>query len=283
MPSPTDPKKTFVTYPLFLDGKASGQNLGDVERRKILANAIVAKDNYWFAGAYVNRIWGELMGQSFYQPVDDMGPKKEAVFPSVLTRLTGEFRGTNYDIKETFRAVMTSQTYQRQIRLGDSADQHLHFAAAYPTRLRADALWDSLIGVLGSLGAPKDAARRHIGPFGGVGGLEGQFKDEFRFDPSLKADEIESSVPQALLLMNNPAINGRIQARGTNLLARILSAYPQDDEALRMVYLRSLARKPTDKELDRCRDYIKKVDDRAEAFEDILWALLNSTEFQTKR
>ena len=65
---------------------------------------------------------------------------------------------------------MTSQTYQRQIRLGDSADQHLHFAAAYPTRLRADALWDSLIGVLGGLGAPKDAARRPMGPFGGAGG-----------------------------------------------------------------------------------------------------------------
>jgi hypothetical protein len=283
MPSPTDPKKTFVTFPRFLDGKAAGNNLSDKDRRVALANAIVDKNNYWFAGAYVNRIWGELMGQSFYQPVDDMGPKKEAVFPTVLTRLTGAFRGTNYDVKEMFRAIMTSQTYQRQIRLGDSTDQHLHFAAAYPTRLRADALWDSLVGVLGNLGPPQQAPRRPMGPFAGIGGLEGQFKEEFRFDPSLKADEIESSVPQALLMMNNPAINNRIQARGTNLLGRILTAYPQNDEALRMVYLRTLARKPTDKEIDRCREYIQKVDNRAEAFEDILWSLLNSTEFQTKR
>ena len=36
---------------------------------------------------------------------------------------------------------------------------------------------------------------------------------------------------------------------GTNLLARILKAYPQNDDALRMVYLRTLARKPTDREL----------------------------------
>src|SRR5205807_4898246 len=136
--------------------------------------------------------------------------------------------------------IMTSQTYQRQIRLGDSAEQHLHFAAAYPTRLRADALWDSLVGVLGNMGPPQQAQRRPMGPFAGIAGFEGLFKEEFRFDPSLKSDEIESSVPQALLMMNNPTINQRIQARGTNLLGRILSAYPQDDDALRMVYLRAL-------------------------------------------
>ena len=154
MPSPTDAKKTLLTPPRFLDGKAAGQNLSDPDRRKALANAITDKSNYWFAGAYINRIWGELMGQAFYQPVDDMGPKKEAVFPGVLTRLTGAFCGSNYDIKQMFRDIMNSQTYQRQIRLGDSADQHLHFAAAYPTRLRADALWDSLVNVLGRLGGP---------------------------------------------------------------------------------------------------------------------------------
>ena len=282
MPGRDDPRQAFVTHPRFLDGKSPGHSLSDSQRRRTLANAVTDKNNYWFAGAYVNRIWGELMGQSFYQPVDDMGPRKEAVFPSVLTRLTGAFRGTDYDIKEMFRAIVSSETYQRQIRLGDSAEQHLHFAAAYPTRLRADALWDSLVGVLGNFaGGPP----RPVGPnpFGLRFGLEGTFKEEFSFDPSLKSDEVEGSIAQALLLMNNPQLNQRIQARGTNLLARILTAYPQDDDAIRMVYLRSLARKPTDREMDRCRAYIAKAGSRTEGFEDILWALLNSTEFQTKR
>jgi Protein of unknown function (DUF1549)/Protein of unknown function (DUF1553) len=283
MPSKEDPKKTFVTHPRFLDGKSPGVNLSDRERRRALANAVTDKNNYWFAGAYVNRIWGELMGQSFYQPVDDMGPGKEAVFPGVLTRLTGAFRGSNYDVKAMFRAVLNSQTYQRQIRLGEASDQHLHFAAAYPTRLHADALWDSLVGVLGALGGPIPPRPVGPNPLNFRPGLEGQFKDEFSFDPSLKADEVEGSVSQALLMMNNPVVNGRIQARGTNLLARILTAYPNDDDALRMVYLRTLARKPTDREIDRCRQYLREAGSRAEAFEDILWALLNSTEFQTKR
>ena len=85
------------------------------------------------------------------------------------------------------------------------------------------------------------------------------------------------------MLMNNPQINQKIRATGTNLLARILSSHPENDEAVKMVYLRTLARQPTANELARCLKHIQSVGDRAEAFEDILWALLNSTEFQTKR
>ena len=67
------------------------------------------------------------------------------------------------------------------------------------------------------------------------------------------------------------------------MLSRILSTYSADDEALRAVYLKALARRPTDRELERCRTHIRDVNSRAEAFEDILWVLINSTEFQTRR
>jgi hypothetical protein len=281
MPNKDDPKKSFLTNPRFLDGKTPGPNRADAERRRALADYVVNKNNYWFAGAYVNRVWGALMGQSFYEPVDDMGPKKEVVYPRVLTRLTGSFRASNYDMKGLFRDLLNSASYQRQIRLTESNDQHLHFAAAYPTRLRADALWQSIVSVLGQLGG-SDARLMPLRR-GGPQGLEIVFKDEFDYDPSLKPDEVEGSIGQALMMMNNPAFNERIQARGSNLLGRILRSYPDDDQALRMLYLRTLARAPTDAELRQCRDYIVKAGKRADGFEDVLWALLNSTEFQTKR
>jgi hypothetical protein len=279
MPGKEDPKKGTAVDPTFLDGKSPGPRLTDPQRRKALANAITARDNPWFAAAFVNRTWGLFMGQAFYQPIDDLGPMKEAVMPDVIARIAGSFRGNGYDIKQLFRDILNSEAYQREIRLGE---EHLLFAGRNPVRMDADTLFHVLAGTLGRFPGPPPGAMG-FGPFARFAGFEGQFKQEFGFDPSAKAEEIEGSIPQALLLMNSPAINQRIRAVGNNLLARILSAYPKNTDALEMVYLRTLARQPSAREQKRCVQYIARVGNRAEAFEDILWALINSTEFQTKR
>jgi hypothetical protein len=284
MPGKDDPKKGTVMEPRFLDGKGPGAGLSDAKRREALAAAITSKENPWFAAAFVNRMWGELMGQAFYQPIDDLGPQKEAIMPDVVGRLAGAFRGSDYDVKLLLRELMNSETYQRQIRPGESADDHLLFAASNPVRMNADSLWQTLVGTLGRLEpGPRMGGPGAGAPFARLQTFEGNFKAEFGYDPSTRPAEVEGSVSQALMLMNNPLLNARIQATGTNLLGRILSSYTQDDEALRVVYLRALARRPTDRELERCRQHISRTGNRAEAFEDILWALINSTEYQTKR
>jgi len=283
MPDKDDPKKGKVVRPRFLNGHAPWDKIGDLARRRFLADEIVSKDNPWFAAAFVNRTWGEFMGQSFYQPVDDMGPMKDAAFPTVLARLSGAFRGSDYNVKALLRAVLNSDTYQRQIRPGEALDEHLMFAANYPSRLSGDALWDALVGVLGRFPQPPGGIRPGLCPFARFQGFEFLFKQEFNFDPSTRSDEVEGTIPQALLLMNSPQINQKIRAQGTNLLGRVLKAYPDNDDAVRILYLRTLARRPTPRELDRCREYVSRVGNRAEAFEDLVWVLLNSAEFQTRR
>jgi Protein of unknown function (DUF1549)/Protein of unknown function (DUF1553) len=283
IPDKNNPRTGTPVNPRFLDGTAPGRGLSDKERRNSLAASITSKNNPWFAAAFVNRIWGELLGQSFYTPIDDLGPQKEAVFSAVLTRLAGAFRGSDYNVKDLYRVILNSETYQRQSRGSDNSGDHMQFAASYPTRLKADALWESLQHVLGKMSTPGGGGGRR-GPLGfGGGGIEGLVKVEFGFDPSLKPDDVEGSIPQALILMNSPPVQQRIKATGTNLLGRILSSHSEDGPALDMVYLRTLARKPTDREKTKCLDHIKKASSRGDAFEDVLWALLNSTEFQTRR
>jgi hypothetical protein len=316
MPDKDNPKSGTTMTPKFLDGKApkgaaaagpiinngpakggfgkggfgkggfgGGGGMGDEARRAALADQITDKDNPWFAAAFTNRMWGEFMGQSFYSPIDDLGPQKDAMMPTVLARVSASFRGNDYDIKQLIRDIMNSETYQRQIRPGDPADDHLLFATRNPVRMNGSALWQTLTGSIGPFnqGGGKFGAAPPMGPFGRFGGLETQFKNEFSFDPSTKADDIEGSISQALILMNNPQINQKIKAQGTNMLGRILAANPDNNDALKVVYLRTLARRPTDRELARCNEHIKTVANRAEAYEDILWALINSTEFQMKR
>jgi hypothetical protein len=106
MPDRTNPKQGFITYPRFLDGKAPPANAGDQERRQALADSLTAPDNYWFAAAYVNRIWNELLGQGFYERVDDLSPRSPVLFPAVAHRLAAAFAGSNYDTKELMRAVV---------------------------------------------------------------------------------------------------------------------------------------------------------------------------------
>jgi hypothetical protein len=110
-----------------------------------------------------------------------------------------------------------------------------------------------------------------------------QFQQVFGFDPSEPRDEITGAVSQALLLMNSPVL-----AKGMTLntegarpsgLATIIADAHSDEEVFVELYLRCLGREPSIHELATCRKHIVKVRDRREAFEDILWALVNSTEF----
>ena len=99
------------------------------------------------------------------------------------------------------------------------------------------------------------------------------------FRSSLR-DEVQLSIPQALLLMNSPVINNALrEGRGDSLLGQLLPEIEDDEEVVLELYLRCLAREPNDDELATCLDYIDEIDDRPAAFEDILWALVNSTEF----
>ena len=277
MPDKDNPKKTTTMSPRFLDGKSPGKatgpvivngptagfpkggfgkggfggggGLSDEVRRKALADYVVAKDNPWFAAAFVNRTWGEFMGQSFYMPIDDIGPQKDAMMPAVIARVSAAFRGNGYDIKQLFRDIMNSDAYQRQIRPGEAGDEHLLFATRNPVRMDSNALWQTLTNTLGPIsqggfGFGKGGAGGGFGRFGG--GLEQQFKREFSFDPSSRPEDIEGSISQSLILMNNMQIQQKIKANGSNMLGKVLATYTQNDEAVRAVYLKTLSRRPSE-------------------------------------
>jgi hypothetical protein len=287
MPDKADPTTGTFMAPKFLDGNGIRSGQSDQDRRRSLAEMVAHSENYWFAAAFVNRMWTEMMGQGFYPQVDDIGPGRDVVMPELLARLAASFRGSDFNIKKLLRAIALSDAYQRQHLPGSKGDGHLQFAASHLVPLRSEALWNSLVGVLGQLGQPLNAMGNPM--LGALlagrrfTNLELQFKNEFKSDPSTSSDDMEGSIPQALLLMNNPQINQKIRAEGSNLLGRILSAYPNDDDAVRMVYMRTLARKPTDRERERALAYVRKVGKRGEAFEDLLWVLINSTEFLNRR
>ena len=283
-PDAYDAKITTPTPPrFFLTGQSLPADASDQERRQALAECVTSGENYYFAAALVNRVWGRLLGQPFTQAVEDLGPIQTVTYPNVLLRLAASVRATGFDIRALYRVVMNSQAYQRQSRPPESNGRHLHFAACCPTPIRPDDLWSELSSILGPTNGDQFLAKKSPIPLMPHLSLKELFDQTFGFDPALAAQDVEYTVPQALFLMNNPMLQANIQATGETLLASILKEYPDNKAAVSRLYLRALGRQPSPRELQTCLDHVKEVGDRGQAFEDLQWVLMNSTEFRTKR
>jgi hypothetical protein len=283
MPDKYDTSKTTVVHPrFFLTGAALPEGKDDQTRRGALADAVTASP--WFAKAFVNRTWGKLMGRGFVEPIDNLGPSQEAIYPEVLEALATAFTQSDFNIKELVASIAGSQIYQRAIRFGETRHVHTHFAGSYPQRMRGEELWDSLTVAVGPFAekTPLPEGLRQVLERIREPDFFTVFKRLFDYDPTAGANEVEPSVPQALMLLNNTAINAQISTTGNTILARIAEQCPNNDEACSQVYLQVLSRRPTERELAMCRDYMQQVGSRNEALEDLMWALVNSTEFRIK-
>jgi hypothetical protein len=154
-------------------------------------------------------------------------------------------------------------------------------AAPAPARLRPDPLFQAVQTALelrlsrGRLQAARPAMRA---------GPAGRFNDTFGYDPCTRGDELAGSIPQALLLMNGPLVERALLASNPGgMLSRTLRAMPDDRAAASELYLRCLSRDPTDEELRTCLQHLRRAPSRSEGFEDILWSLVNSSEFIHRR
>ncbi|HVX12885.1 MAG TPA: DUF1549 domain-containing protein [Pirellulales bacterium] len=280
MPNLKDPaSEGSLMMPVFF---ATGDKLPtgttDHERRHALAAWLTSPNNPWFATALVNRLWAELVGEGFYEPIDDLGPDRSASAPRTLDYLCRQFVAHDYDVKWLMGAIASTDAYQRESRPRRHPDQ-VPFAANVAYRLRADQLFDAVALAVGVSFDTSSRTPARAG-LGFRGGPRFAFAQQFGYDPSVRRDEITSTIPQVLSLMNSPLVNQRITGRQPGgALARLLDG-PQDDEAVPVeLYLRCLCREPNDAELAVCLDHVKSTPDRAEAFGDIFWSLLNSQEF----
>lgn len=280
-----DPSRLLAMQPRFLTGEAVSLGASDQERRAALARWLTRPQNPWFARAYINRMWTALLGWGFYPSVIDLGSGKEPMYAEALAVLEKGFLASGYDMRWLFRTITRTQAYQSQLRPPPPRGQRAA-PAACPTRLRAEQVFEALVHALGfdeadkAIPAPAPssapAAQRHTG-------LRHMVYQAFKVNPSAPGAEVQGTIPQALLLMNSALVHQYTSARGKTVLGVMLREGWSDETILTALYQRVLARQPTRNELAICLRYIAKVSDRREALEDVLWGLINSTEFLIKK
>lgn len=280
MPDLEDPsaKGTLMQPVFFLTGQKLEPGTSDAERRAALADWVVSDKDPWFAKSFVNRVWAELTGRGFYEPIDDLGPDRTCEIPQAMDFLASQFRQHEFDVKWLYRTIASTQHYQR----AESAAQPTPSAAqtalcTCTQRLRSDQLFNTLTTALAvdvqNLETGAADKRKY-----GLRAPRAQFNQAFGFDPSSPDDDVQLSIPQALLLMNSPPLAAAMNGKLETGLKRLLADSPQDEAVVEELYLRCLGREPRDSEVATCLSYVKEVGSRTEAFEDILWSLVNSTE-----
>lgn len=288
MPHVNPAKKGKPMAPAFLSGEALALGASDGERRDALARLVTRPGNRWFARAYVNRMWARLMGRGFCEPVDNMGEEVEKMLPEVHAALAAHFVASGHDVKGLFRLLVGSKAYQRAEPLGRDLAKKATGAGKTPhVRLSGDQVFRSLEGALGLPNVTPPVTKptpevRFPPPPKSTRDLVAA---KFGHDPSLCPEEVARTLGQAMLLMNNRQVQAQINAdpKSGTRLSKLLQFEKDDRAVVVRLFDQVLARQPTESEIGVALDHVRAVGARGEGFEDLLWSLINSPEFTTRR
>ena len=307
-----DADDKYVVPPKLSDGKAdegkSGKrNKGDkgagdtagkprvaavpkFSRRQAVADAITT-GNPLLARAFVNRMWGTLLGRGFVNPVDQMDSRHPPSHPELLGWLSRDFEASGYDVKRLVRTIVLSRTYQLDSRwTGETPPLPELFARGLEKPLSAEVLHRSYLVATG-LGASGVADKIGDGGKAVADGRAGGGNSGAAIDaeplrqaltvafPSILDVEYNATLQQAMFLTNSPLFDAVLRPTGRNLSARLLEMSTTDERA-RTAFVEILGREPDDAEQAATIKYLDARRDRPEAgVRQLTWALLTGAEF----
>ncbi len=272
----TIPGTETVVQAGFLDGSEPEWKFR-TSPRETLAGWVTSKENAYFARAAVNRLWAHFFGIGIVDPVDDLEGETQASHPELLDELATEFVKQGFDLKFMIRAITTSKAYQLTSRVTDkSQDDPRHFARMALKGLTPEQVFDSVQTATGFREAIDNPQ-----PFFAQG-PRAEFLTRFS-NRSDKRTETQTSILQALSLMNGRVVADATSLERSELLAGLLDApFFTDAQRIETLYLATLSRKPKAAEAERLMKYVQQggpTGDRKKALADVFWALLNSGEF----
>ena len=260
---------------------------GQVRMR--LADAITANDNPLTARVAVNRIWRHLFGYGLVRTVDNFGRLGDPPsHPDLLDHLAAAFVADGYSFKRMIRRLVLSETYRMSSEASaealerDPSNRWLQHANL--RRLDAEAIRDSILSISGRFdptmygpSVPVHYAARHgltegdpdNGPVDGDGrrsiyqeirrNAHNPFLEVFDLPKpaTTRGQRDATNVPaQSLTLLNSPFVIGQAAEWGQRLAEGEAGSI---DGRLDHMFVKTLARRPTDTERARVTAYLTAI------------------------
>jgi hypothetical protein len=274
--------RTHKPVPARALGASVADFSGTTDRRMILAKWMTAPDNPFFARAIANRLWAHYFGRGLVEPLDDLRATNPATNEPLLDALAKHLRDSKYDLKKCTRTLLNSRLYQLAGPTKANAGDEQNFSHARPRAIPAEVLLDAICQ---ATGVPEKFSGWPEG-YRAIQVWDNRMPSYFFriFGRPVRASVCECersnepSIAQALHLMNSEEIMSKVRSR-RGIARRLARSSKTPREVIDSLYLGTLSRYPGDKEKALMLKVFADADERQEAVEDVLWALLNTRGF----
>ena len=283
-------KRTGATAPMKpLDGDPMTSGVDEDPRQKF-ADWMTNAKNPFFAKAVANRYWAHFFGRGIVDPLDDMRVTNPPSNPELLDALAKNLTDNKFSLKTLIKTICTSRTYQltslpNEFNVADKQS----FARYYPKRLQAEVLFDAVCKLTDSPtlfpGLPNDKFAPSRAIMLPDESFASYFLDVTGRPQRISACECErvneASLAMTLHLLNSQEVQDKI-ARPNGRADQIVKDNRTDEEKVTELFLLATGARPTADKMKLALEHIEKhrgTKTVKVAYENIIWALLNSKGF----
>ncbi len=258
----------------------------DRDPRIKLADWMSDPQNPFFAKALVNRYWKHFFSRGIVEPEDDMRATNPPSNPALLEGLASHFIQSGFDLKDLVRTICRSRTYQLSALPNEfNGNDKQNFSRYYPRRLSAEALYDAFHQVTdtgeGFGGMPAGTKALQLADASNSTYFLQVFGQP-KGDTACECERsMDANLAQSLHLLNGKEIQDKIARDGARTARFAAEIERTNEDRVKELYRWVFSREPNVEELDVATSYIKRHEANVRGgYEDIVWALINTKEFQ---
>lgn len=232
------------------------------DRRELFAAWLTGPSNPFFARMEANRIWSHLLGKGIVDPPDDFRDSNPPSNPALLDALSQDFASSGFDRKHLIRTILNSRTYQASsVPHEFNREDTKYFSHFEPRLLSAEQLLDAICDVTQrreSFSGLPAATRAVQLPAPDL--VNHEFLKTFgqpeRQTVCQCERSSESNLGMAIQFFNGKLIFDKLRD-GNNRFRKMVADGKSDSEIIGHLYIASVSRYPSDRELSATVEHLQ--------------------------